>query len=106
MQYRKFGNTDLMVSEVGFGARAIGGNAMIGDVAIGWGKADDRVSKEAIKTALDQGVNFFDTADIYGLGHSEELIGKILQHNKNVVIATKVGNVERDQKFTVDYEKK
>lgn len=76
---------------------------MIGDTAIGWGKADDDTSAKAIHAALDAGINFFDTADIYGLGHSEELLGKELMDQKNVIIATKVGNVERDKKFTVDY---
>jgi aryl-alcohol dehydrogenase-like predicted oxidoreductase len=104
MNYRNFGNTSLKVSEIGFGAWAIGGNAMIGNTAIGWGKTDDAVSIKAIHAAMDQGINFFDTADIYGLGHSEELIGKTLSR-ENVVIATKVGNVSRNEQFTVDYTK-
>ncbi len=106
MQHRKFGKTDLLVSEVGFGAWAIGGGAMIGSTAIGWGKADDSTSVKAIYTAIDNGVNFFDTADIYGIGHSEELLGKTIGKNKKMLIATKVGNVSRDEKFTVDYSKK
>ncbi len=106
MQYRKFGNTDLLVSEIGFGAWAIGGNAMIGDLAIGWGDADDRESKKAIHRSLDLGVNFFDTADIYGLGHSEQIIGDLLGKRKDVIIASKVGNVARNEKFTTDYSKK
>ena len=93
-----------MVSEVGFGAWAIGGDAMIGNTAIGWGPADDAVSKEAIYAALDAGINFFDTADIYGLGHSETLLGETI-HNKNIIIATKVGNVARNNEFTFDYSK-
>lgn len=105
MQYRKFGTTDLTVSEVGFGAWAIGGGAMIGNTAIGWGDADDKTSNEAIKAALEAGVTFFDTADIYGLGHSEEMLGEALNGIKNVVIATKVGNVSRNEQFTVDYSK-
>ena len=105
MQYRKFGNTDLVVSEIGFGAWAIGGGAMIGSTAIGWGDADDNVSIKAIHTALDAGINFFDTADIYGLGHSEELLGKTIGNKKEVIIATKVGNVSRNDQFTVDYSK-
>jgi aryl-alcohol dehydrogenase-like predicted oxidoreductase len=105
MKYRKFGKTDLKVSEIGFGAWAIGGNAMIGETAIGWGQADDDTSLKAIRAAIDAGINFFDTADIYGLGHSEDLLGQELQGNKDVVIATKVGNVARDEKFTVDYNK-
>ncbi|MGV3529668.1 MAG: aldo/keto reductase [Flavisolibacter sp.] len=104
MKYRKFGNTDLEVSEVGFGAWAIGGNAMIGETAIGWGPADDDTSVKAIHAALDAGINFFDTADIYGLGHSEDLLGKTLAGRPDVIIATKVGNVARDEKFTVDYD--
>lgn len=106
MRYRKFGNTDLLVSEIGFGAWAIGGGAMIGNTAIGWGDADDTVSIAAIYNALDAGINFFDTADIYGLGHSEELLGKTIGDKKEIIIATKVGNVSRNEQFTVDYSKK
>jgi len=105
MQYRKFGNTDLRVSEIGFGAWAIGGGAMIGNTAIGWGDADDNVSIKAIHSALDAGINYFDTADIYGLGHSEELLGKNIGNKKEIIIATKVGNVSRNDQFTVDYSK-
>jgi aryl-alcohol dehydrogenase-like predicted oxidoreductase len=105
MQYRKFGNTTLVVSEIGFGAWAIGGGAMIGSTAIGWGDTDDNVSIKAIHTALDAGINFFDTADIYGLGHSEELLGKIIGNKREVIIATKVGNVSRNDQFIVDYSK-
>lgn len=105
MQYRKFGKTDLLVSEIGFGAWAIGGGAMIGNTAIGWGNANDRDSKIAIHRSLELGINFFDTADIYGLGHSEQIIGEVLGNKKNVIIATKVGNVPRNEQFTVDYSK-
>ncbi|HEV8504573.1 MAG TPA: aldo/keto reductase [Chitinophagaceae bacterium] len=105
MQYRKFGNTELFVSEVGFGAWAIGGGAMIGTTSIGWGDTDDAVSKRAIHEALDRGINFFDTADIYGLGHSEKIIGETIGNDHRVIIATKVGNVSRNDQFTVDYSK-
>src|SRR5688500_7795005 len=105
MQYRKFGKTDLLVSEIGFGAWAIGGGGVIGNTAIGWGNANDRDSKIAIHRSLELGINFFDTADIYGLGHSEQLIGEVLGNKKNVIIATKVGNVSRNAQFTVDYSK-
>ena len=105
MQYRKFGNTDLYVSEIGFGAWAIGGAAMIGTTAIGWGDTDDRISVNAISAALDAGINFFDTADIYGLGHSEKLLGENIGRQKDVLIATKVGNVSRNEQFTIDYSK-
>jgi aryl-alcohol dehydrogenase-like predicted oxidoreductase len=105
MQYRKFGNTGLTVSEVGFGAWAIGGGDMVGETAIGWGDADDNTSKAAIRTALDNGITFFDTADIYGQGHSEMLLGEALAGHPNAVIATKVGNVARNNQFTTDYSK-
>lgn len=105
MEYRKFGNTNLLVSEIGFGAWAIGGGAMIGTTSIGWGDSDDAVSINAIHASLNAGINFFDTADIYGLGHSEELLGKTIGKNKEIIIATKVGNVSRNDQFTIDYSK-
>jgi len=105
MKYRKFGNTDLVVSEIGFGAWAIGGGAMIGNTAIGWGDVNDMVSVNAIHKALDAGINFFDTADIYGLGHSEDILGKTIGEKKELLFATKVGNVSRNDQFTVDYSK-
>jgi aryl-alcohol dehydrogenase-like predicted oxidoreductase len=103
MQFRKFGNTDLLVSEIGFGAWAIGGGAMIGNVSIGWGDVNDKASKQAIHAALDTGINFFDTADIYGLGYSEKILGQTIGKVKDVIIASKVGNVARNNEFTVDY---
>lgn len=105
MKFRQFGNTDLKVSEVGFGAWAIGGGAMVGTTAIGWGDADDESSVKAIHAALDCGINFFDTADIYGLGHSEKLIGKTIGNRDGIIIATKAGNVARNEQFTFDYSK-
>jgi len=106
MEYRKFGNTDLEVSSIGFGAWGIGGPAMAGDIPIGWGKVDDRLSVAALKEALDLGINFYDTADIYGLGHSEELIGKTFGNRPDVLIATKAGNVlDEKGRFSVDYSK-
>jgi aryl-alcohol dehydrogenase-like predicted oxidoreductase len=78
---------------------------MIGNTAIGWGDADDAISVNAIHSALDAGINFFDTADIYGLGHSEELLGRTIGNKKEIIIATKVGNVSRHDQFTVDYSK-
>jgi aryl-alcohol dehydrogenase-like predicted oxidoreductase len=84
MEYVKLGLSDLEVSRVGFGCWAIGGH--------GYGKVDDDESIEAVRKALDAGVNFFDTADVYGFGHSEEILGKALGSQRNdVIIATKVG---------------
>ncbi|HEY0677627.1 MAG TPA: aldo/keto reductase [Chitinophagaceae bacterium] len=103
MNYRKFGKTDLNVSEVGFGAWAIGGAAKVGNTPIGWGEADDEVSRSAILAALDAGINFFDTADFYGLGHSEELLGQSLNQRKDVIIATKVGHRDINNAIVLDY---
>ncbi len=106
MNYRKFGNTDMLVSEIGFGAWAIGGSANVGGVEIGWGHSDDKESEKALNTAVEAGINFFDTADFYGLGHSEELIGRVLRTNKEVLIATKVGQrVGKDGAIQIDYSK-
>lgn len=105
MQNRKFGSTDLYVSEVGFGAWAIGGNAKVGNTPIGWGKADDATSRKALQAAVEAGINFFDTADFYGLGHSETLIGEALKNHKEVIIATKVGHRNSNETIVLDYSK-
>lgn len=106
MLYRKFGHTDLIVSEIGFGAWGIGGPAIVGNTPIGWGGVDDAVSVEALNKAFDLGINFFDTADFYGFGHSEKLIGKVFGNSDKVVIASKVGHrVAEDQTIYLDYSK-
>lgn len=106
MQYRFFGNTDLKVSEIGFGAWGIGGPAMAGDIPIGWGEVEDDTSIKALQKAFDLGVNFYDTADFYGLGHSETLIGQVFGKRKDVIIASKVGHrLAQDQAIFVDYSK-
>lgn len=106
MKYRKFGNTELLVSEVGFGAWAIGGPAMAGDIPIGWGDVDDKTSIAAMKKARNLGINFYDTADFYGFGHSEVLIGDLWGNDSNVIIASKVGHrLDKSQKIYLDYSK-
>jgi aryl-alcohol dehydrogenase-like predicted oxidoreductase len=74
MQTRQLGNSDLNITRVGFGAWAIGG----GGWAFAWGAQDDHDSISAIHAALDRGVNWIDTAAIYGLGHSEEVVARAL----------------------------
>lgn len=107
MHTRTFGNTDLRVSVVGFGAWAIGGGAMAGETPIGWGPADDETSRSALRAALDHGITFFDTADVYGLGHSEALIGEVIGNASNVVVATKVGHrLNDDGSMALDYSAK
>ncbi len=89
MNYRKLGNTGLVVSEIGFGAWGIGG---VSEGATSYGPTNDKTSKEALRTALLHGITFFDTSNIYGDGHSEELIGEAFKDTrKGVVIASKIG---------------
>ena len=80
---------------------------MAGDVPIGWGKVDDETSKKAIVKAVELGVNFFDTADFYGLGHSEELLGNVFEGKwKDIILATKVGNtLMEDGSAGINYSK-
>ncbi len=105
MNYRKFGKTDLTVSEIGFGAWGIGGPAMVGDLAIGWGDVDDNTSVKAFYKSFDQGINFYDTADFYGFGHSEEIIGKTFGNRDDIIIATKVGHRVQENQIILDYTK-
>ena len=106
MNYRRFGNTDLIVSEIGFGAWGIGGPSMAGNIPIGWGDVNDDISIAALNKAYQLGINFFDTADFYGLGHSEELIGKVFANQKDVIIASKVGHkLNKDKSIALDYSK-
>jgi len=84
MNYRTLGRTGWEVSEISFGAWAIGG---------AWGTVDDDVSLAALRKALDAGVNFIDTADVYGDGRSEKLIGQVLRERRGerIYVATKAG---------------
>ncbi|MGJ3238505.1 MAG: aldo/keto reductase [Anaerolineae bacterium] len=83
MQYRKLGSTGYEVSAISFGAWAIGGS---------WGTVDDDDSLQALHIAIDEGVNFIDTADVYGDGHSERLIGQVLkERDEEIIVATKAG---------------
>ena len=104
MEYRAFGNTDLKVSVVGFGAWAIGGPAMAGSTPIGWGATDDATSRAALREAHELGITFFDTADFYGLGRSETLVGEVFGNSDQVVVATKVGHrIGDDGSIFLDY---
>ena len=85
MQYRALGRTGWKVSEISFGAWAIGGS---------WGQVSDEESMAALHKAIDSGVNFIDTADVYGGGRSERLIARLKKERKNneeIVVATKAG---------------
>ncbi|MCZ6717546.1 MAG: aldo/keto reductase [Gammaproteobacteria bacterium] len=92
MRYRKLGRTDLRVSEIGFGTQTIGGPTLLGKKQVGWGCTDDKTSLAALHACLDHGVTFIDTADVYGWGHAETLVGKAFKHHRDrLVIATKAG---------------
>lgn len=93
MRYRTLGKTDLKVSEIGFGTWAIGGPARLGSKEIGWGDVDDEAALRALEACPDLGINFIDTADVYGGGHSEELIGKAFKDRRSeIVLCSKGGN--------------
>jgi len=100
MKKKLLGNSDLEISEIGYGAWAIGGSGW----EFGWGVQNDKYSKEAIIKALDMGVNWIDTAAVYGLGHSEEIVAETLREysGENPYVFTKcslvwdnAGNVKR-----------
>src|SRR5512136_548385 len=97
MNYRSLGRTGWRISEISFGAWAIGG---------AWGRVDDDESMTALHTALDLGVNFFDTADVYGDGRSEQLLGKLRKDRREPFhIATKAGR-RLDPHVASGYNKK
>lgn len=84
MHYRALGRTGWNISSIGFGAWAIGGDA--------WGKTDDAESMRSLHRAIDLGVNFIDTADVYGDGHSERLVGRLRkERSEEIIVATKAG---------------
>jgi aryl-alcohol dehydrogenase-like predicted oxidoreductase len=94
MHTRQFGKTDMQITPIGLGAWAIGG----GDYQFGWGEQDDQQSIKAIKRALDLGINWIDTAPIYGLGHSEEVVGKAIKGREKPYIFTKCSLVWDDNR--------
>ncbi len=84
MEYRALGRTGWNISAIGFGAWGIGGDA--------WGTTDDKTSLAALNKAIDLGINFIDTADVYGDGHSEQLIAQVRQaRSEHLIVATKAG---------------
>ncbi len=82
MKYRQLGKTELQVSEIGYGAWGIGQSEWMG--------ADDEVSLKSLKAAREAGINFFDTALAYGMGHSEQLLSRAFGASSEVIIASKV----------------
>lgn len=105
MLTRKLGRSKIEVSALGLGCWAIGGPWTFDGHQAGWGDVDDKESIRAIHYALDQGINFFDTAANYGCGHSERVLGHTLAgHRDRVVIATKFGyRVDEETKNVSHY---
>lgn len=103
MNTRLLGNSDLRITRFGFGAWAVGG----GDWQYGWSTQDDADSIAAIHRALDIGINWIDTAAVYGLGHSEEVVAKALSDwpGTKPYVFTKCGMVWNDRR-EVDYSLK
>ena len=109
MKFRKLPRTDLVLSEVGFGVWTVGTNW--------WGKIEDADKAALLENAVEEGINFFDTADTYGDGFGEEILATVLGHKRNdIVIATKFGydiydptprdgHKERAQKFDKEFVK-
>lgn len=88
MEKSKLGTTSLELSRIGLGTWAMGG----GGWKFGWGPQDDKLSQAAIARAVELGINWIDTAPLYGLGHAEEVIGRALRHlSEKPLIATKFG---------------
>ena len=102
MQIRNLGNTDLELTTVGLGTWAMGGPWQFG-----WGPQDDDEAGASILTAIETGINWIDTAPAYGLGHSEELVGKALrQMSEKPLIATKCGLLWNKKKEKINYLKR
>jgi aryl-alcohol dehydrogenase-like predicted oxidoreductase len=90
MRYRELGRTGFRVSEIGFGTWAMGAD---------WGTVDDATSLRALHAAVDAGINFFDTADVYGNGRSEQLLATLLREcaGERLIVATKIGRRARPE---------
>jgi aryl-alcohol dehydrogenase-like predicted oxidoreductase len=98
VRYRKLGRTEIFVSEIGFGTWGIGGES--------YGKVEDIESIKALRRAFELGINFFDTADIYGHGKSERLIANALGDvREKIIIASKVGYVATNARYDFQIEK-
>jgi myo-inositol catabolism protein IolS len=92
MKYRKLGKSDIEISEISLGCWTMGGLNWVNGVPNGWADVDEQEITSAINYAIDNGVNHFDNADVYGNGRAERMLARILgKRSKDVVIATKIG---------------
>jgi aryl-alcohol dehydrogenase-like predicted oxidoreductase len=95
---RKLGRSGIEISALGMGCWAIGGPFWTGDTPLGWGEVDDNESIRAIHAALENGVTFFDTANVYGAGHSERVLAKALAGIRSKVVIASKFNAVFDEK--------
>ncbi|MCC5829149.1 MAG: aldo/keto reductase [Phycisphaeraceae bacterium] len=103
MMSRTLGRSGMEVSALGLGCWAIGGAYTSKGVHCGWGDVDDAESIRAVRRGVELGVTFFDTAECYGAGHSEEVLGRALRGmREDVVIATKFGHVFKEGSKDID----
>lgn len=102
MNYRQLGKTGISISEIGFGTWGLGGTS---GGSVSYGPTEDAESRSALRAALDKGINFFDTADLYGFGHSETLLGDYFHTFRDkVIIASKGGFSDaKSQDFSPEY---
>jgi len=99
---KRLGKSAMEVSNLGMGCWAIGGLFTLDGLADGWGQVDDQESIRAIQRAFELGITFFDTADVYGTGHSERILGEALKGmREQAVIATKFGYTYNEDKREV-----
>ena len=104
MYRRKLGRSGLEISAMGMGCWAIGGPFWNKGQPVGWGEVDDNESIKSLHRALDLGITFFDTAGVYGCGHSERILGRAIEGQRDdVVIATKFGQVFDEETRQVKY---
>jgi aryl-alcohol dehydrogenase-like predicted oxidoreductase len=92
MKYRKLGKSDIEISEISLGCWTMGGLNWVGGMPNGWANVNEKEISEAINYAIDNGVNHFDNADVYGNGRAERMLARILGNKtNNFIIATKIG---------------
>jgi aryl-alcohol dehydrogenase-like predicted oxidoreductase len=104
---RPFGKTGLTVAPLTFGAWSIGGPAEMGGKQIGWSGVNDADSLDALRAAVDLGINLYDTADAYGRGHSEFLLGRAFKGMRDkVLISSKAGMIDDSAGFKLDFSHK
>lgn len=102
MEQRVLGKSGIKVSPMGLGCWAIGGQFYMDGRIDGYGDTDDSTSIKAIQTALDLGINFIDTSDAYGIGHSERVIGEAIKGRRSeIVLATKFGYIGSEETKTL-----